>query len=289
MNSFVFIDKDAGISSFEVIRRLRKITGLKRIGHCGTLDPFATGLLIVAMGQYTRLLNLVEAQAKSYEATIVLGYKSDTGDREGHLEYVEDFDAESLELSGLKEKVLSIEELRVPRYSAIKIDGKRAYKYAREGEEIEMPLRPMRVYDFEVIGTRGNRLSYKAKVSKGTYIRALSEYIAESSGSCGYTDVLRRTAIAEHRVEQAYSLDNFKDYWQEKVLSAEQVLSFLATYALDELEYKRVINGSPIPSRQAFTAGESVLLSFEGKLVALGLHSEGVLKPSLVFTSGDGR
>ena len=131
---FLLIDKTAGITSFDVIRRLRKLTGIRRIGHCGTLDPFATGLLICALGSYTRLIGYLEALDKSYEATVLLGKSTSTGDPEGEINQISPVNTDCIDPEYLKAAALALKELPIPIYSAVKIGGKRAYTLARAGE-----------------------------------------------------------------------------------------------------------------------------------------------------------
>jgi len=181
MNAFFPVDKEAGISSFGVIAALRKILHIRKIGHCGTLDPFATGLLICASGQYTRLLSFLEAMDKSYEAEVLLGKQSSTGDPEGEISAEAPVNIISQDWDDLRDKVLALKELPIPQYSAVKIDGKRAYRYAREGQNLQMPMRAVKILDFEILSEPSdNKFRYRATVSKGTYIRALSEYIAQA-------------------------------------------------------------------------------------------------------------
>ena len=220
----------------DVIRRLRKITGIRKIGHAGTLDPFATGLLICAIGQYTRLLQYAEAMHKSYEATVTFGQDSTTGDPEGELSEFFAADIMPSQLSDLPQMVLSLKELPVPIYSAIKISGKRAYEYARAGKMLEMPIRPMQVFDFSILNSNlPHNLSYRITVSKGTYIRAFSEWLALQLGTKGYTTMLRRTAIGNLQVTDAYSLDNL-EAWQDKSIPVSNILNHLPTYTLSPSE-----------------------------------------------------
>ncbi len=291
MNSFLLIDKAAGLSSFGVIRQLRKITGIKKIGHAGTLDPFATGLLICATGQYTRLLKYAEAQHKSYEATLLFGKKSSTGDPEGEIIATDTPTITETDLTGLRERVLSISELIVPQYSAIKIDGKRAYNLAREGKELRMPSRPVRIYDFEILDMPGeNQLRYRVQVSKGTYIRALSEYIAESLGSVGMTIALRRTAIGEIGVEDAISLSESGDTdLQKAVCLVSKVLKLtslkLEPEQLTAVRHGRAFAESELPEE----SGELALYDDNGELAGIGIRQGSQVLPTMVFESGKAR
>ncbi len=208
-SGFLLIDKPAGCSSFDVIRRLRKITGVRKMGHTGTLDPFATGLLICALGSYTRLCRFIEAEDKGYLATLKFGEKTDTGDSEG--EIVDRSGKIPEGISGqLVPAVLGLEELPTPQYSAVKIKGKPAYSYARKGIEMELPHRPARIMDFEILSYEPPYLTYACRVSKGTYIRSLSEFIAHQLGTVGHTVQLRRTQIGSIDVSDSLTFEEIE-------------------------------------------------------------------------------
>ncbi|MBW6513755.1 MAG: tRNA pseudouridine(55) synthase TruB [Candidatus Syntrophosphaera sp.] len=206
-SGFLLIDKAAGISSFDVIRRLRQITGTRKIGHTGTLDPFATGLLICALGSCTRLCQFLEAQSKSYSAVLKLGEKTSTGDTEGEIIERSDLIPGRLPEDNLAQAVLDLSELPTPKFSAVKVNGKPAYEYARQGIELELANRPVQISSFELRSYDPPNLSYACRVSKGTYIRSLGEFIAGFLGTVGHSTSLRRTSIGPVDVGEALQLD----------------------------------------------------------------------------------
>jgi len=283
MNAFYLIDKEAGSSSFKVISALRKILGIRKIGHSGTLDPFATGLLICATGQYTRLLQYAEAQDKVYEAEVLLGRKSSTGDPEGEI-IEEASPAEGLKIPPfLKDKVLALTELPIPSYSAVKIGGKRAYSLARQGIKVDMPVREVKIMDFEVLsGIQNKRFVYRAKVSKGTYIRALSEYIAGELGTVGMTTRLRRTAIADINVAEACTVQELADDPQTKVIDAARILSHLPSIELDQAQTARFSHGMRLPTELSDTADMAVY-SAAGRFLGIAKIASGDIYPQLVI------
>lgn len=193
-SGFLLIDKPAGCSSFDVIRQLRRITGIKKIGHTGTLDPLATGLLICALGANTRLCKYLEAEDKTYSATVRLGIQTDTGDAEGEIVRESEVIPEQFD-EDLRTQVEQLEELLPPQHSALKVRGLPAYAYARRGEEVELAPRPARISEFQILSYSPPNLNYVCQVSKGTYIRSLSEFIASCLGTVGHTINLRREAI----------------------------------------------------------------------------------------------
>ncbi len=284
MNFFLLLDKDEGSSSFNLIRQLRKLTGIKKIGHGGTLDPFATGLMICAGGQYTRLLKYVEAKDKTYEACIKLGYFSDTGDPEGEIQQGKIREINTKDIEGLPSKVLGERELKLPRHSAIKINGKRAYKYAREGNIIDMPTRLSHIHDFEIIKLEEDHLYYRARVSKGTYIRSLSEYIAELLGCDGYTISLRRTMIGKHRVDEAFKMEELTEDWQNRAIDPAEILVNMPALKISDAHVQDIFCGRKI-SFQGEEEQEYALFNEALRLIAIGKVKQGAIYPQLVFNN----
>jgi tRNA pseudouridine55 synthase len=208
----ILVDKPAGISSFGVVARvrakLRDQAGRKiKVGHTGTLDPFATGLMILLSGKKTREAGNFSKLDKVYEATICLGAQSTTGDPEGEITHnlVSKWPTDTK----IKEVVQSfVGEITQtpPIYSAIKVNGQRAYKLARQGREVEMPKRQVTIYSIEVLDTKNQEVKIRAHVSSGTYIRTLAEDIGKKLGTGAYCRELRRVKIADYSVENADKL-----------------------------------------------------------------------------------
>lgn len=210
----ILIDKPAGMSSFGVVarvrRKLRDEQGKKvKVGHTGTLDPFATGLLIILAGKATKKSNDFLKKDKVYEATIYLGKTSTTGDIEGELSEVSNKIPTLKEVEAACSKYIGEIEQQVPIFSAVKINGERAYKLARKGEEIEMPTRKITIYSLEILDYTYPELKIRTHVSSGTYIRTLGEDIGKSLGTGAYLTALRRTKIADYKVEDALTLDEY--------------------------------------------------------------------------------
>lgn len=216
-NSFekiILIDKPAGISSFGVVarvrRKLRDEQGRKiKVGHTGTLDPFATGLLILLAGKATKKSDEFLKKDKEYEATVFLGKTSSTGDIEGEIKDVSEKIPTLEEVEAACEKLTGEIEQTVPAFSAVKINGERAYKLARKGEKVEMPTRKVTIYSLEILEYKYPELKIRTKVSSGTYIRALGEDLGKLLGTGAYLTALRRTKIADFDVEDALKLDEF--------------------------------------------------------------------------------
>jgi tRNA pseudouridine55 synthase len=208
----ILVDKPAGISSFGVVARVRR--GLRdefghkiKVGHTGTLDPFATGLLILLSGKMTKKSNEFLKLDKEYEATVRLGCVSSTGDPEGEITKVNERVPEKSEIEKVVNGFVGKIRQKVPKFSAIKINGRRAYQLARKGEEFETPTREVEIYDIEILDYNYPELRTRCHVSSGTYIRTLGEDIGEKLGTGAYLTALRRTKVGEYDVADAEKLE----------------------------------------------------------------------------------
>lgn len=210
----VLIDKPADMTSFGVVARVRRLLseqqGKKvKVGHTGTLDPFATGLMIIVVGKECKNAEHYSKLDKVYEATIRLGQTSTTGDPEGEITDVNNIVPSKDEVKTVLAQFVGLITQRPPIYSAIKIDGQRAYKLARQGKAVEMPERQITVYSLDLTDYSYPDLQVRAHVSSGTYIRTLAEDIGSTLGTKAYCSQLRRTAIGEWKIEAAQTLQEF--------------------------------------------------------------------------------
>jgi tRNA pseudouridine55 synthase len=252
--------KPAGKTSHDVVAQVRRrFPRGTKTGHAGTLDPFATGLLLVLVGQATRAQRFFMALPKTYRAVARLGWTSDTGDRDGQLEHTERVP---------DEPVLPTGELmqRPPAYSAIKVAGRRAYERARRGEEVEVAERPVTVHRFELLWREGDRCGLEIECSSGTYVRSLVADLGDA-----YCEELERTAIGPFRLEDADP---------ERIVPLREALAFLPERTLDGAEARAVGHGRRLPD-----AGEAaaVRLTRGGELVAIGEPRGEELHPAVVF------
>ena len=211
MDDIVLIDKPTGMTSFGVVARVRRVlteqAGRKvKVGHTGTLDPFATGLMILVTGKKCREAEHYTKLDKWYEAQIVLGQTSSTGDPEGELAAVSDRRPTEAEIGAVLERFTGEIQQVPPVFSAIKIDGQRAYKLARQGKEVNMPSRNVTIYSLELISYEYPHVNIRTHVSSGTYIRTLAQDIGEALGTGAYCRELRRTKIAEYDISDAKTL-----------------------------------------------------------------------------------
>ncbi|MFK4785207.1 tRNA pseudouridine(55) synthase TruB [Fusobacterium sp. MFO224] len=211
MNGIINVNKPQGITSFDVIRKLRKILSIRKIGHTGTLDPLATGVLIVCVGKATKLVQDIEKEEKEYIAEFDLGYKTDTYDTEGKvLDKVNDFSITQEQLENvLKHYVGNIKQIP-PMYSAIKVNGKKLYELARKGETIERKARDISIFSLDLLKFDGKRVKIKCVVSKGTYIRSLIYDIGEDLKTFATMTSLVRTKVGKENIEKSFTLETIE-------------------------------------------------------------------------------
>ena len=257
MASILLCDKPPGTTSHDVVARVRRERGGVKAGHAGTLDPFATGLLIVLLGKATRLQRYLLGLPKTYLATARLGWTSTTGDPDGELTRTGRV-PESLELP------TGTFEQRVPMTAAVRVEGERLYKRAHRGEEVETPVRDVTVHRAELLSADDERATYEIECAAGTYVRTLVETLGDA-----YCESLRRTAIGH------LSVDNAGDE-----LDAAEALSFMPERTLSSTEAERIGHGQRLAA-----AGEpegALRLTRDGRLVAVALHERGALRPEVV-------
>ncbi len=215
-DALVVVDKPGGLTSHDVVARVRRLAGTRRVGHAGTLDPMATGVLVLGVNRATRLLGHLTLTEKAYDATIRLGATTVTDDAEG--EVVTIADAGDVDMTAVLAGVADLtgELQQVPSaVSAVKIDGTRAYKRVREGEDVVLPPRPVTVRTFEVLGSRrdGGFLDVDVRVecSSGTYVRALARDLGAGIGVGGHLTALRRTRVGPYALDVAHTLEELAD------------------------------------------------------------------------------
>lgn len=204
----LLVDKPVGLSSADVTNRLKKKFRFARIGHGGTLDPFATGLLVVLVGEATKIARFLLEGEKEYEALAALGSETDTGDLTGEVVNkceVPPISAE--EWKGVARAWTGTVRQTPPAYSAIKVKGKPLYEYARAGEDVEIPTREVTIKEFEILASDPEKVGFRVRCSGGTYVRALAADVAMAAGTCAHLSALRRTASSSFRVSDAITLE----------------------------------------------------------------------------------
>ncbi len=274
------MDKPAGPTSHDVVAAARRALGTRAVGHAGTLDPFATGLLILMVGPATRMARLVKRYPKCYRAETVIGVTTDTDDAEGRVTGGQTPVAwpDQQAVEAVLDQFRGVRQQRPPAFSARRVDGRRAYRLARSGQPVQLPETLVTVYRLEATDWNPPILTFEADVSTGTYIRALGRDIGERLGLGGHLRSLRRTAIGPHRVEQATPLEALRP--GVVPLLPESLVPDLPRLQLTAEERQDVGHGRAVFRAQA--AGE-VGLMWEGRLVAVGEGQGDRWRPRLVL------
>ncbi len=259
INGILFIDKPSGWTSRDVCNKVQSIFHTKKVGHLGTLDPFATGLLIVAVGKATRVLPFLENLDKTYIATLKLGEKTSSGDLDGTIierRDVKTFPAQK-EIVGALQTVQKMKEQRIPLASAKRIDGKRLYEYAHQNIAIQTPSKPIEIYELFYLNSQNPTIEFLTRVSAGTYVRTIGEDIALQLGTIGHLVALRRVRVGDYSVEQANKIENISE---NNLQPIGKILSFLPKISVNSSLAKKIQNGLPLPSSTLMANDDKILL-----------------------------
>ncbi len=281
----MLVDKPAGPTSHDVVIRVRRALGVRSAGHTGTLDPFASGLMIILLGRATRLARFVSSQPKRYAATARLGFATTTDDHTGTPLPV----GSSREAPpGVAEVAAALESFRgrslqrPPAYSARHVDGERSYRLARQGVEVTLPETPVTVHHIALVALRGDLVDFRATVSAGTYVRALARDLGERLGTGAPLTALRREAIGSLEVTRAVPLGSLSR--STPVLAPLDVLAHLPAAALSPDGARDVSHGRPVDAAGVTAAdGTAVALVREGQLAAVAEVRSGRLQPIVVL------
>jgi tRNA pseudouridine55 synthase len=318
MDGILIIDKPAGMTSHDVVAKGRRILKTKRIGHTGTLDPFATGVMVLLIGKATRLAQFLDKDAKEYDALVRFGYETDTGDLTGEQRATSD----ELQITNYELQRVSADQIEnvlpefrgeitqtPPMYSAKKVEGKKLYELARKGIEIERKAVPVTIHKLDLTDngqrTMDNSLNisdlelktqdFKLTVlcSAGTYIRTLAEDIGRRIGVGAHLAALRRTKAGKFDLSQAVTLENLEKIVSENKLgeilvSMNDAVSHLAEMKLDENELNRIKNGMKVWAKEIFQNTQTIRLTdSQNNLVAIGSYDEEekLIRPRLVLVN----
>ena len=248
MDGILLIDKDKGCTSRDVVNQLVKKLDTKKIGHTGTLDPIATGVLVVCVGRATKLVDLLTAQDKEYIASVSLGVLTDTLDSDGNIIKEEDVSLTDDQIISAINSMKGSYDQTVPIYSAVKINGKKLYEYAREGIDVELPKRNITIYDISLVSNIeriNNRINFKIKcrVSKGTYIRSLINDIAIKLNTIGIMTYLRRTKQGNFSIDDCLSVI---DVSKESIIPVINILDNILHITVNDTLKKDILNGKII-------------------------------------------
>lgn len=287
-NGFVNVLKAPGLTSHDIVSHLRKVYGLKKVGHAGTLDPAASGVLPIAMGKATRMLEYMDDVDKSYKAEVTFGFTTDTGDDTGEvLEVKNDYEMPSAETVKLAlEKFRGAIKQRPPIYSAIRINGEKAYNLARKNIDIEMPERDVFIHDIKFQEMTDNGFIFEVVCSKGTYIRTLCMDIGKILGIPTVMSFLIRTHVGAFKIENAFTTEEIGLMPQEALLPIDYPIQHLSKYAISEEESIMIKQGKKIDVPDDFVIKDKFIRLYQDQLfVGIGRYvfSEKKIAPHKVL------
>lgn len=278
MNGLLVVNKPKNYTSRDVVNALNKVFNTKAIGHIGTLDPLATGVLVCLIGKYTKLNNLLTMHNKEYIADFKLGILTDTLDATGRVLDTSNNFIKKEKLVRTLKKFKKTYMQEVPMYSAVKVNGRKLYDYARHDEEVVPPKKRVTIYDIELLDYEYDDVKIRCTVSKGTYIRALIRDICQYLKTYGVMTGLVRTKINDFKIEDAYTLDEIRN-GNYKLLSLEDFLDF-KVIDLDEDNLNRIKNGNIYCDRE----NDYILFKYLNEDIALYYRiNEEELKPLIMF------
>ena len=290
MFGFLNIDKPQGLTSHDVVARVRRLcrnsVGKTKVGHAGTLDPMATGVLVICLGHATRLSEYAMQSTKKYRATIHLGIETDTYDAEG--EIIAEKDASHINLGQVETAIQpfmgDIQQLP-PMYSAIKKDGKKLYELAREGVEIEREARPVTIHSIEIVSWDNPIVALDVTCGAGTYIRSLAHDIGKQLNTGAHLSGLIRTKSGAFIMDNSLNLENLleDDNWQSQITSSNNALSDWNTIHLTDEESKEIQLGRFIPKNDAISDDLVMAYMSDGHLLAVLQNRGNHWKPHKVF------
>lgn len=289
MDGIIIINKEKNYTSNDVVSIVKKITKSK-VGHTGTLDPNATGVLPLLIGNATKISKYLINHDKEYEVVLQLGIRTETADVEGKVIEEKEVTAEMLNKDNIEEKLqqfIGKQEQIPPIYSAIKVNGKKLYEYARRGQEVELKPRQIKIYSIQLVGIneKEKQISFKVKCSKGTYIRSLCEDISKKLGTVGYMKELNRLQVGEFYIKDAVTISEMKEKIEagnlENIITIEEIFKNNPQIQLEQEQIEPYINGVKINTEK--TNGVYRIYKPNGTFIGLGIIENSKLKRDLVI------
>lgn len=284
MDGIVIINKPKNCTSHDVVKKVKKIVN-EKVGHTGTLDPNATGVLPLLIGKGTQLSKYMVEHDKTYEAILMLGEKRDTADGEGKIIEKQEILSQILEIENVKKaltKMLGKQQQIPPMYSAIKVNGKKLYEYARCGKNIEVQPRTIEIYNIELIGinTKEKQIKFIVSCSKGTYIRTLCEKIAENLGTIGYMKELKRIKVGKFSIEQAISTEQFEKEPEKNIITIEKFFEDKKSIEISSKKLELFLNGVQL----TYNLEDGIYKIYENqKFIGTGIIKEKLLKRDIIL------
>ncbi len=271
MNGIIVVNKEENYTSRDIVNIVSKVLKTKKVGHTGTLDPMATGVLVICVGKATKLVEILMDHDKEYIAEVCLGVNTDTLDITGNILNEEDINISKEDIVNVLDSYIKTYDQEVPVYSAVKVKGKKLYEYARNNKEVKLPKKEVTIYDIKLIGDvvyKDNKTYFKIKtrVSKGTYIRSLIRDIGKSLNTYGCMTSLIRTRVGDFSISDAISLDDIKNN-NIKMMDTKLALTNYKQVTTDTKLENKIKNGSIIPN--IYNEEEVLFLDQNGNLLAL--------------------
>ena len=278
MNEIILVNKPKGITSRDVVNKISKILNTKKVGHNGTLDPLATGVLVITTNKYTKLNNLLSSREKEYIAEVKIGIETDTLDITGNIieKKEEHLDINKLKTTLKKYKKTYMQE--VPKYSAVKVNGKKLYEYAREGIEVTLPKKEVTIKEIELISYKEDSFIFKTTVSKGTYLRSLIRDILKDMNVIGTMNNLTRTKQGIFNIENSNTLEDIEK-GNYKSLKIKDMLNITVITADDNLKFK-IKNGVKLKGKYP---DEVLFIDKEGNELAIYKKEKDELKIEIML------
>lgn len=274
LSGALLVNKEIGRTSRQEANYVSDLLGERKVGHIGTLDPFADGLLVMLFGNATKIAPFIEDEDKTYIATLKLGAQTDTADKDGEItETKEVQEISALQIKEVLKTFLGKQRQKPPHYSAIRINGQRAYDLARKNIDFELKERDVEIFDIQLLSqTAKDEFIFMARVSKGTYIRTLGEDIAKKLGTLGYLTALTRVAIGKHTLEHAHKA---KDCKVEHLISISDMLSSYQTFTLNDQDAKCALNGMRLKLKDA--TDNLVVIKDKNGIIAMYEKEQGIV------------
>jgi tRNA pseudouridine55 synthase len=285
----LLLDKPVGITSNRALQEAKRLLGANKAGHAGTLDPMASGLLVLLFGEATKFAGPLLDSDKEYLATLKLGSRTNTGDAEGEVLEVRPVNASAAEVAAVLERFRGAIDQVPPMYSALKRDGVPLYKLARQGRTVERAARQVQISELELLGYQAPLAQLRVRCSKGTYVRSLGEDIGAVLGTGAHLAALRRTGAGRFRVEEALTLEGLRALPApgERLLGLGKLLADFPATELDAAAEARLRNGQPLKI-SGLQAGLRALYRTDGALIGLGrAHAEGELRALRLTQAAD--
>lgn len=283
MDGLILINKQKGFTSHDVVNVIRKKLNTKKVGHTGTLDPNATGVLPILIGKGTKISKYLMEHDKTYIATLKLGEKTDTGDSEGQVIEEKSIpkDLRKEDINDVLQSFLGKQKQLPPMYSAIKINGKKLYEYAREGKEVKIEPRNIEIYKIELLEYQNNKIKFEVECSKGTYIRTLCEDISQKLGTAGYMEELQRTKVNTFKIEDSILLDDITlENAEKNIIKIEKVFKEKDKINLDNKKLEMFLNGVKL----TYSLSEDIYRIYNNEhFIGIGILKNGLLKRDIVI------